>query len=95
MCNDQATQPDSIELIINVAGHRCRFERELPSVVRSSSGRMSIRAGLEPITISMLHEAIDELLHDAAADLDQTMPHPRLSWWQLDKMAKQRDNDNE
>ena len=93
MCNDHTTQADSIELIINMAGHRWRFERELPSVVRSSSGRMSIRAGLEPVTDKMLQQALSELVDMAVIVLDQQMPHPRETWWQIEEAFGQRDRD--
>lgn len=96
MCNDQGetrTMQDSIELIITVAGHRWNIKRDLPLVVRASSGRMSIRAGLEPVTDRMLQQAIEELVDMAVIVLDQQMPHPRESWWQIEEAFVQRDGD--
>ena len=63
MCNEDQRpicicSADSIELTITVAGHRWHMRRDLPLVVRASTGRMSIRAGLEPVTDRMLRQAL-------------------------------------
>lgn len=95
MCNDHdqttSMHHDSIELTITVAGHRWHLKRDLPLVVRASSGRMSIRAGLEPVTDRMLQQAIEELVDMAVIVLDQQMPHPRETWWQIEEAFEQRD----
>ena len=93
MCNDPVADRDSIEMTLTIKGLRFHFKRELPSVVRSSSGSMSIRAGLEPIAIRLLHEAMDELLYDATISLDHAMPHPRIVWWQLDQSGQGMDEE--
>lgn len=96
MCNDQGeaiAMQDSIELIITVNGQRWHLSRELPLVVRASTGRMSIRAGIEPVTDQMLEQAITELVDMAVIVLDHQMPHPRESWWQLEEAFGQREDD--
>jgi len=79
---------DSIDLIITVNGTRYLFRRDLPIVVKASSGRMSVRAGLEPITAGMVEEAVDQLLDMAVIILENNMPHPRHMWWQLDQLQR-------
>lgn len=91
MCNEDQRVPDSIELIITVNGTRYPFRRDLPLVVRASTGRMSIRAGLEPVTDQMLEQALAELVDMAVIVLDHQMPHPRESWWQLEEAFGQRE----
>lgn len=73
---------DTIELIITVKGVRYPFRRDLPLVVRASTGRMSIRAGIEPVTDRMLQDAVQQLLDMAVIVLDSGMPHPREVRWE-------------
>ena len=96
MCNDLSearAMNDSIELTVTVAGHRWHLMRDLPLVVRASSGRMSIRAGIEPVTDRMLRQALEELVDMAVIVLDQQMPHPREGWWQIEKGLEKRDGE--
>lgn len=79
---------DSIELVITVNGVRYPFRRALPLVVKASSGRMSVSAGIEPITAGMIQEAVEQLLNMAVIVLDNNMPHPREVWWQLDQAIR-------
>ena len=77
---------DSIELTITVAGNRWYLRRDLPQVVRASTGPMSIRSGLEPVTDRMLRQAIEELVDDAVIVLDHQMPYPREARWRAEPM---------
>lgn len=79
---------DSIELVITVNGTRYPFRRDLPLIVKASSGRMSVHSAIEPITNLMLFEALDQLLDMAVIVLDNNMPYPRLMWRQMDQTVR-------
>lgn len=79
---------DSIELVITVNGVRYPFRKDLPLVVKASTGRMSVRSGLDPVTAGMIQEAVEQLVDMAVIVLENNMPHPRHMWWQLDQAIR-------
>ena len=95
MGNDDQRSPtqsdDTIRLIITIQGKEYHVVKALPSVVRASSGPMSVRAGIEPAGRRMMEQAIGSILEEAAMVLDDGMPRPRETWWQLEEALGKRD----
>lgn len=61
---------ESIELTVTIDGTTYSVRCDVPSVLRSSSGPMSIRSALTP--------AVSELLDRLSKVLDINLPYPRI-----------------
>lgn len=97
MCNDDQRAPtqsdNTIRLIITIQGKEYHVVKALPSVVRASSGPMSVRAGLEPAVLRMMEQALESLMDAAVVVLDDGMPRPREVWWQIEEALGKMDGE--
>ena len=97
MGNDDQRSPtqsdDTIRLIITIQGKEYHVVKALPSVVRASSGPMSVRAGLEPALLRMMEQAIESVLEAAVTMIDEGMPRPREVWWAVDEALGKMDGE--